>query len=563
MLCRSLPLQRGLRKRSIVYLPYFYVHMPEVWSGSTRSSEVNRRLRMANKYLFASSSGRLAPPTDTVNEAGGKAYSLDPKTALAQYACTGCFSNTYYADASIQFGETLALCERIPDSQYLAKLAVYSRERAFMKDMPAFLLAYLSRRNPALHERVFNKVINNTKMLRTYCQIMRSGITGRKSFGSGPKRLIREWLASRNSEYLFESSVGQNPSLMDIIRMVHPKPADDVRSTFYSYMLGKPHEVGKLPQNVRAYEDFRRGLGDIPDLPFMMLSHLPLKPEHWKQLARSSSWQTLRMNLNTFHRHGVLDDPEMADLIASRLKNQYEISKARVFPYQLLAAYINFHGDRKIQLALQDALDFATTNIPEVPGHVVVCPDVSGSMSSPITGYGQGHASKVRCVDVAALIAAAIVKKNPLAHMLAFSDDVRFIEGFNPYDSVITNAQRLARCNGGGTDCSSCLRFLNDNRLGADLVIYVSDNQSWLDYSYPYSRVTGLMKEWSILKSHNPLAKMICLDLTPYKTTQAPDDPDILNIGGFSDSVFEVISMFANDELKGQHWVNLIEEVRI
>ena len=38
--------------------------------------------------------------------------------------------------------------------------------------------------------------------------------------------------------------------------------------------------------------------------------------------------------------------------------------------------------------------------------------------------------------------------------------------------------------------------------------------------------------------------KLVCIDLQPYTTTQAPDRSDILNIGGFSDAVFNVVASF-------------------
>ncbi|MFN9977234.1 MAG: TROVE domain-containing protein, partial [Phycisphaerae bacterium] len=38
--------------------------------------------------------------------------------------------------------------------------------------------------------------------------------------------------------------------------------------------------------------------------------------------------------------------------------------------------------------------------------------------------------------------------------------------------------------------------------------------------------------------------KLICIDLQPNTTTQAPERSDILNIGGFSDAVFNVIAAF-------------------
>ena len=48
---------------------------------------------MANKTLFASLKGALR--TDTVNYAGGVAYKLSDRQALAQLAATGCLSQTY------------------------------------------------------------------------------------------------------------------------------------------------------------------------------------------------------------------------------------------------------------------------------------------------------------------------------------------------------------------------------------------------------------------------------------------------------------------------------------
>ena len=44
-------------------------------------------------------------------------------------------------------------------------------------------------------------------------------------------------------------------------------------------------------------------------------------------------------------------------------------------------------------------------------GPGVIGLDTSGSMSSPVTGHrGRGATSKMRCMDVAALFAAAIVQ---------------------------------------------------------------------------------------------------------------------------------------------------------
>ena len=38
-------------------------------------------------------------------------------------------------------------------------------------------------------------------------------------------------------------------------------------------------------------------------------------------------------------RHGVFDEPDLAELIAGRLRDPKAIAKARVFRYQLMVAY--------------------------------------------------------------------------------------------------------------------------------------------------------------------------------------------------------------------------------
>src|SRR5689334_733289 len=110
---------------------------------------------MANKSLFSSIKSRLAR-AEVRNEAGGPAYRLAPKHALAQVAATGCFGGVYYAAAESQLAELRALIDQVNDNLFLAKLAVYSRERAYMKDMSAALLLALARRDSQLFHRAFD-----------------------------------------------------------------------------------------------------------------------------------------------------------------------------------------------------------------------------------------------------------------------------------------------------------------------------------------------------------------------------------------------------------------------
>src|SRR6266536_6643679 len=123
---------------------------------------------MANKTLFKSLIGKLMPATDALNEERAPAYVLSPKHQLAQYAATGCLNTTFYASADDQLAKVLELCAEI-DAEFIAKTAVFCRERGFMKDMPALLCAVLSVRDRALLNAIFPCVIDNAKDAAQLC----------------------------------------------------------------------------------------------------------------------------------------------------------------------------------------------------------------------------------------------------------------------------------------------------------------------------------------------------------------------------------------------------------
>ena len=524
------------------------------------------------KRLFGFAGKAIA--VDTKNEAGGPAYALSPEHALAQYAVTGTMHNTFYATAEQQLETILELAGKV-SPEFVAKTALYCRSRGFMKDVPALLVALLAKKDVALMKAVFPRVIDNGKMLRNFVQVVRSGVVGRKSFGTAPKRAAQAWFKGRTPEIVFRNSIGADPSMADVIKMVRPKPVNDngekdpVREALYGYLLGKEVDVEMLPPVVRAFEAFKTG-GALPDVPFEMLTSFDLAKVHWMAIAKTMTWTQTRMNLNTLLRKGVFEDEAMVAIIAERLKDPVAIRRARAFPYQLLAAFRAAGAEMPgaITSALQDALEVATENVPSIPGKIYVCPDVSGSMQSAITGHRKGATSVVRCVDVAGLVAASLLRRNSDAEVIAFSDDVvKMPRAINPRDSVMTNAQYLASLPSGGTACSAPLRHLNRKSAKGDLVLYVSDNQSWADFALkgktPATRGTPMAEEWERFRARNPKAKLVLIDLQPYASTQVAERDDVLNVGGFSDAVFEVVSLFAKGELGSDHFVGAIQKETI
>lgn len=515
---------------------------------------------MSNKKLFSNTTPSASKPALTVNKAGGKAYALSDKAALAQYAMTGCFNGTYYSTDKEQLTKLLELAGKA-DTEFLAKLAVYSREKGLMKDMPAVLTAIVSGRDADLFAKIFPRTINDPKMLRNFVQVIRSGAAGRKSLGTRPKKLIQKYLESLTDEQLFKADVGNDPSLQDIIKLVHPKPSNKNRSALYGYLLDKEHNKEDLCPLVNKFEAFKKDMsGEIPDVPFQMLTALPLTNGHWKSIAKNATWNQTRMNLNTFARHDVLTDSKMLMSICEKLQDKDQVKRAKVFPYQLFSAFLNIDGSvpSGVSVALQKAAEHSLENVPEFKGKVYVMVDTSGSMGSPVTGNRGSVTTKMRNIDVAALVASAIMRKNPKTEIIPFDTQVHS-HRLNPMDSIMTNARVLSGFGGGGTNCASALESINARGATGDLVIYVSDNESWVGSSN--YRSTGTMTAWNKFKTKNPNAKLVCIDISPNSTTQAHDRSDILNVGGFSDQVFDVIAKFLELDNNKDLWVKTIEEV--
>ena len=520
-------------------------------------------MKMANTTLFQSIKNRLTK-TDTYNEAGGIAYTLTPKQQLAQLAATGCLNNTYYADAQSQLDQVLKLAENL-DAEFIAKTAVYSRQKGFMKDMPALLLAVLAQKDVNMLARVFDQVVDNGKMLRNFAQIIRSGAVGRKSFGNRPKKLMQTWLLTATEKQLLNAAVGNSPSLADVVKMVHPKPREAWRAAWFAWLIGKPYDREALPPITRAFEDYKQSReGELPNVPFQMLTALDLNSGDWAQIARNGSWQQVRQNLNTFLRHEVFAKSKNIKMVAEKLRDETAIARARVLPYQLLTAYQATSNQMPFEIreALQDAMETAVQNVPAIQGKVVVCPDVSGSMHSSVTGHRGSATSKTRCIDIAALVSAAMLRTNPQARVIPFEQITVNVQ-LNPRDSIMTNAEKLANIGGGGTACSAPLAMLNREKADVDLVVIVSDNESWADDSQQWGATTSLMKEWDILKRRCPEAKLVCLDIQPYVQAQARNRHDILNIGGFSDQVFTLIGSFAERGMGTDFWVEEIEKTEL
>jgi len=142
--------------------------------------------------------------------------------------------------------------------------------------------------------------------------------------------------------------------------------------------------------------------------------------------------------------------------------------------------------------------------------------------------------------------------------VLPFEFDVVDVN-LDPTDRLAVNADKLAMIGGGGTNVSAPLNLLDREGASVDLVVIVSDNESWVDATR--GGATETMHAFRRLQRRNPKAKLVCIDLVANGTSQAAPSKDILNVGGFSDAVFETLARFATGETR--NWVEEVQQTEV
>lgn len=525
---------------------------------------------MANKNMFSNHSTDRGSATvqkaDTRNPAGGLAYKLSPRQALAQIAAVSMMGNSFYQNSEEIFNALVVLASH-PDNtdEFIAKAAIYARQNGYMKDTAAILTAMLHARKSPYFEQAFNGAIDSPRVLRTFVQIVRSGRLGRTSLGATGKRAISGWFNRKSPHALIRGSVGNDPSLHDVIYLAHPKPENAEKGAVIGYLAGKvPGTDEQLPSFIRQYEKFRAKPGKtLPEgIPFRMLTDLELTDAQWRQIGYGMSITELVYNLSTLDRHNAFKDEAFVEHVVERLMDHKAIADQKIMPHTLMNAYFSGDAPMAVKGALDHAIIMSLDNIPYLGENIVIAVDVSGSMVAPINGqYASfsGSGRVVRAIDVASLFAAAIRMRYPNAKILQFDTSTRELN-LNLSETISGYIEQVAVI-GGGTDCSSPIKKVAKAGFPVDTFLMLSDNMSWAGDDGRYG-ATGAAEAWNKIVENNPHARFIGMDLATSGTTQVPSMENVLHIGGFTGSVFDVIGAFVNSR-DPNAFVSAIDEISL
>jgi hypothetical protein len=229
--------------------------------------------------------------------------------------------------------------------------------------------------------------------------------------------------------------------LRDVLFLCHAKPKDDAQAADWKQLVS-----GTLP---------------VPDTWEVALSSGVDKKEAWSRLLAENKLGALALlrNLRNITQAGI-PLPVIRAAVAG-------MSTTRVLPFRFIAAAT--HAPR-LEPELEAAMFRNLLDHPKLPGHTVLMVDVSGSMSSKISGK-----SDLTRRDAACGLAMLLREVCESVEVVTFSDNLIPVpprRGFALRDAIDKSQHH------NGTNLRGAINFVNKQVTPADRLICISDEQA-------------------------------------------------------------------------------------
>ncbi len=462
--------------------------------------------------------------TRTVNKAGGSAYEESDKLKLISLLFTSFTQNQFYRSGDNTLKELRALVAAIPDKRFVAKAALFARDRFNMRSITHVVAGELAKsvKGESWTGNFYKKlVVRPDDITETLSYYM--GNYG-KPIPNALKRGFAQALEGMDEYRLGKyKAEGKGLSMVDVVNLLHPKATDALTKLMTDSI------------KVETWETELSSAGNAEDVDLA-------KNAAWSKLLTENKlgYMALLRNL----RNILEQAPESVSLACAQLVGEARIKKSRVLPFRFLTALdqirqTNEDGTREVLIAISRALDIAVENVPRLPGKTLIALDVSGSMN----GAGDAKSPAI----IGSLFAACLYKATN-ADIIRFATDAEYVSP-NPLDSTSTIADSL-RGAGGGTNFPAIFETAN---RAYDRIIILSDMQSWMQGSDSPSKA---FNEYCTRLGTRP--KVFSFDLAGYGTLQTPER-EVYCLAGFSEKVFDVMAYLEEDRNALIHAVEQVE----
>jgi hypothetical protein len=502
----------------------------------------------------------LTAPVATTGEMtrtheGGEAFVRDAESELFLLAATNMVGeDTFYESGPARDARFVGLVHEVTKANpaFIAGadpkagqigLAQYLRTRLLMRSaslvMAAEYVAAGGAGGRSVVSRVLQRADEPAEMLGYWMSVHGRNLPMplKRGVADAVRRLYSERAALRYD------GLSRQVRMADVIELVHPEPSDDAQSALFCYLLDRRHhddgvadatvlpmlaaaaELGAVPVKERRALVRDRGaeaLGRAGVSWERLSGWLPggMDAAAWEAVIPSMGVMALVRNLRNFDEARIAE--ASVEAVIARITDPAEVGRARLFPYQVWAAYREAPSD-SWKRALGRTLELTLANVPSLDGTLVVI-DTSGSMQGAVS-----NRSKMARVEVAAVMAMATAKRARDVDVVIFGQSNAKVKGFESMSVLGAVAEVVGSVGsvGHATFGHTAIAAHFDAKRHRRVVMFTDDQQ------HDSGRVR---------LDHVPL--IYTVNLAGYRPSSLPaGGRGRYSLGGFSDATFTVMTV--------------------
>jgi hypothetical protein len=479
---------------------------------------------MARRFNRKSTSAVATRKTpNTVNLAGGYAFTQEQKLEFASILLTSFLKNQFYRSADETINRIQQLMRSV-DPKFAAQAAVYARKVFGMRSVSHLVAAEIG---ALVHgsdwgRNFFREIIQRpddvTEILAAYMTLYKDqGIPNAMKKGMG------EALSRFNAYQLGKYKGEQNDiTLVDAVNLLHPLHTVHLKALINGTLKSpETWEVKMSEAGQKAKDD--------KDLA-------KRKAKVWKDLLNENQlgYFALLRNLRNIAEQA----PVHLELALEKLVDREAIKSSLVLPFRFTKAIEFLKGNRAVVSALNKALDISMDNVPKLKGNTLIVIDHSGSMG----GYP---------IEQAALFGSVMFKAWENSEIMYFSNDAKYVP-LNPQDSLSSLKDSIINgMAGGGTNFEAPILRANKKY---DRMVFLSDMQGWGGTNA--GAPTRAMSAYRNKFKADPF--IYSFDLGGYGSGMFSKNK-LLCMAGISEKVFDLMSLMEKDK---NALVHVIEQVK-
>lgn len=518
----------------------------------------------------------------TVNYEGALAFKIDPLTELyLKAAATLVGEPKFYTDAKTSDNDLLSSIHTVAkiDPEFILKLAVYCREKLYLRSVPLMLVAEFANDPDCIGKvenarkyvkRVIQRADELTELIAY--QINRNKTSPRDKtklpmlIRFGVKEAFPKFDKYQIGKYNKDDI---QVKMRDAMFLTHPEPIGKEQVDIFAGLAEKTLESPETWEVMRSTGK--------------MTWHDVIRDIFYKKGKVHNYMAILRNLRNCLQDSSVTK--EDVELLCRMVSDRQAVLYSKQLPFRFFSAYKELHKADSGSLtatgnmyvndvmdAIEEGVSYSVENFPKLSGtSTLIACDVSGSMEKPIS-----KKSSVERFDVGIIlgsIANQFCGRGTITGM--FGDDWKVVP-MAKTAGILKNALEMHEREGEvgySTNGYKVIEYLLDNDIKVDRIMIFTDCQMWdsertryrsslFGLGYRRDEEVSFAERFYRYQRKYPGVKLYCFDMSGYGNIMIPQDTrNVCLIGGWSDRIFDFMQTF--EEIgDGNTPINKIKEIR-